>query len=232
MKNLLKIVKTDKIRGISKTKNVMVQLCPFNFQVIDLSTGATLVNSKAKDGVYEWPVITSSPILAFACSKSTSYEWHSRLGHPSSSILNQVVSQFSLPSSTKSNSFICSSCAINKSHKIPFSNSTVKSRGPLDIVFTDVWTSPVHSVDGYKYYVIFADHYTRYIWFYPIKHKFHVATIFLAFKAFVDSRFKTKLTTLYSDNGGQYIALVVFLSPQGIAHHTTPPHNPEHNGIT
>ncbi|CAA7017709.1 unnamed protein product [Microthlaspi erraticum] len=42
---------------------------------------------------------------------------------------------------------------------------------------------------------------------------------------------KEKIRTLYSDNGGEFIALRSFLSDNGISHFTSPPHTPEHNGI-
>jgi hypothetical protein len=35
-------------------------------------------------------------------------------------------------------------------------------------VHSDVWTSPVYSHSGYKYYVVFIDVYTHYIWTYPV----------------------------------------------------------------
>ena len=54
-------------------------------------------------------------------------------------------------------------------HKLPFGPTTLSSSHVLDIVFSDVWTSPLVSVDGFKYYVIFVDHFTRYTWFYPLK---------------------------------------------------------------
>ena len=37
--------------------------------------------------------------------------------------------------------------------------------------FFDVWTSLVISYNDFKYYVIFVDHFTKYIWFYPLKQK-------------------------------------------------------------
>uniref|UniRef100_A0A1J3HVA2 Retrovirus-related Pol polyprotein from transposon TNT 1-94 n=2 Tax=Noccaea caerulescens TaxID=107243 RepID=A0A1J3HVA2_NOCCA len=54
----------------------------------------------------------------------------------------------------------------------------------------------------------------------------------MAFKALVENRFQTKITTLYSDNGGEFVALRQFLSTHGISHLTSPPHTPEHNGIS
>lgn len=94
-----------------------------------------------------------------------------------------------------------------------------------------MWTSPVYSIDGYKYYVIFVDHFTRYVLFYPLKKKQDVMLIFPPFKQLVENRFKRKITTLYSDNGGEFIALAKFLSSNGISHMTSPPHTPEHNDM-
>lgn len=53
---------------------------------------------------------------------------------------------------------------------------------------------------------------------------------FVAFKALVENFHKTKIVTLYTNNGGEFISLRPFLSSNGITHLTTPPHTPEHNG--
>lgn len=228
-KNLISVNK------LCKSNNVMVQLCPYDFQVKDLSTGTTLLNGKASEGVYEWPmkhIPSTTSISAFPCLKTSLSTWHSRLGHPHPQTLRHMISSFSLPlSSSLSSSLICNSCSSNKSHKLPFSLSTLVSKGPLDIIFSDVWTSPVLSVDGFKYYVIFVDHFTRYSWLYPLKTKSQVAQIFPIFKTLVENRFKARITTFYSDNGGEFIALRQFFATHGISHLTTPPHTPEHNGL-
>ena len=56
--------------------------------------------------------------------------------------------------------------------------------------------------------------------------------VFVRFKALVENQFKHRIVTLYSDNGGEYQALDNFLSTNGISHLTTPPHTPEHNGLS
>lgn len=209
-------------------------MCPYEFQVKDLRTGETLVNGKASKGVYEWPTESSSVlnnVLVFSSFKTSRSGWHSRLGHPNSQTLGHMISSFHLPVSSLS-SLPCNSCHSNKTHKLPFSNTTLSSSRPLDIIFSDVWTSPIHSIDGYKYFVLFVDHFTRYTWMYPMKTKSQVSQIFPAFKMLVENRFKSKITTLYSDNGGEYVGLRSYLAQHGIAHHTSPPHTPEHNGVS
>lgn len=70
------------------------------------------------------------------------------------------------------------------------------------------------------------------MWFFPLKLKSQVAATFTQFKALVENQFQTKIGVLYTDNGGEFIALKSFLAQQGISHLTTPPHHtPEHNGL-
>ena len=166
-----------------------------SFLVKDLHSGAILLRGTTKDGVYEWPTSdsVSSPILAFSSVKTTSSNWHHRLGHPSFPILQHIVPGFSLDlSSPMSKDFLCHSCHCNKSHKLPFSYSSLVSSQLLEFIFSDVWTSPVVSHEGFKYYVIFVDHYTKYIWFYPLKRKSEVKENFIRFRAIVENFLKPK----------------------------------------
>jgi histone deacetylase 1/2 len=110
--------------------------------------------------------------------------------------------------------------------------SSLTSHGPLEIIFTDIWgPASVESIDQNKYFVIFVDHFTKYIWLYPIKYKSDVFTIFPTFKNLVENYFKTKIISIYSDGGGEFQKLKPFLAKFGISHLMTPPHSPQHNGI-
>ena len=132
--------------------------------------GAILLKGHTKDGVYEWSVSSSltAPLVAFSSVKTSSFEWHHRLGHPVFPILKHIVSHYQLDlSSSLISDFLCNVCHYNKNHKLPFSTSTVVSSQPLEIIFSDVWTSLVISHNGFKNYIIFVDHFTKYIWFYP-----------------------------------------------------------------
>ncbi|KAJ6861975.1 retrovirus-related pol polyprotein from transposon RE2 [Populus alba x Populus x berolinensis] len=202
---------------------------------MDLQSGALLFQGNTKDGVYEWPASNpaSAPILAFSSIKTTSTNWHHRLGHPALPILQHILSNYQLEfSSPIPNEFSCNACLCNKSHKLPFSTSTLVSTKPLQVIFSDVWTSPVTSSTGFKYYVIFVDHFTKYLWFYPLTRKSEVLDVFQRYKSIVENYFNQRIVTLYSDNGGEYSALKAFLSNAGITHLTTPPHTPELNGYS
>ena len=56
--------------------------------------------------------------------------------------------------------------------------------------------------------------------------------MFIRFKAIVEKHFNYNTNTLYSDNGGEFIALDSFLATHGISHFKTPPHITEHNGFS
>ena len=80
--------------------------------------------------------------------------------------------------------------------------------------------------------MFFFYHYTKYIWLYPMTHKSNVQTIFPQFRNLVENKFNTKIKSLYSDNGGEYIGLKSYLSIHGISHYTTAPHIPQQNGMS
>ena len=228
-KNLISVYRLCNTNGVS------VEFFPASFQVKDLSTGVPLLQSKTKNELYEWHVSLSQVTAMVTASnpKTSLLSWHSRLGHPSLSVLNTIISQLSLPlSSTKQKHLSCSECLINKSHRLPFTHSTITSHRPLEYIFTDVWSSPITSIDNYKYYIVLVDHYSRYTWLYPLKKKSQVKEVFIAYKALVENKFQTKIGTLFSDNGGEYIALRDFLAQHEITHLTSPPHTPQHNGLS
>ncbi|CAA7043636.1 unnamed protein product [Microthlaspi erraticum] len=228
-KNLISVYR------LCNSNQVSVEFFPASFQVKDLNTGAQLLQGRTRNELYEWPVspTVATSLFASPTPKTSLSFWHSRLGHPSSSILNSVVSQFALPVLNPSNKQSpCSHCLINKSHKLPFANSSILSNRPLQYVFTDLWSSPITSIDNYKYYLVLIDHYTRYSWLFPLKKKSDVCATFIAYKALVENYFNTRITTLYSDNGGEFVALRPYLTEHGISHLTSPPHTPEHNGVS
>ncbi|KAH0730360.1 hypothetical protein KY289_001548 [Solanum tuberosum] len=61
-----------------------IEFFPFYFSVKDLETRTPLVHSQSRDGLYEWPELTSisPPKAHLTSSTTTSFTWHRRLGHP------------------------------------------------------------------------------------------------------------------------------------------------------
>lgn len=174
---------------------------------MDLTLGSPLLQGKTKDELNEWPVSSStmSSFFANTSAKITPKEWHNRLGHPTAHVLNSIISSFSLPcSQAGSQNLSCSDCSINKSHKLPFPQTSITSKRPLEYMFADVWTSPIVPVDNFKYYLVIY-HYTRYTWLYVLKRKSDLQAVFVPFKALDENKFQSKICTFFSDNGASLL---------------------------
>nr|GEY08400.1 protein DETOXIFICATION 16-like [Tanacetum cinerariifolium] len=69
--------------------------------------------------------------------------------------------------------------------RLPFSPSEIVVTSPFDIIYLDLWTSPLSSVSDIKYYVLFLDQFSHYLWVYPLRNKSDALSKFIHFRAFV-----------------------------------------------
>lgn len=180
-------------------------------------------------------VASSSPgHHALVCSSSSSAAiWHQKLGHPSLSLFQSLIKQHNLPVS-RPYDVHCFSCNAVKSHKLSFPISESVSIAPFDLMHIDEWgPAPVPSVQGFRYYLLIIDDYSRFSWLFPLHYKSDVKTTLTHFKAYVGNQFKTTVKTVRSDNGGEFINnyLSHLFLLAGIIHQTSCPHTPEQNGV-
>ena len=152
---------------------------------------------------------------------------------PASSIIQFLISNNQVPSHGTADVKFCDSCPLGKSTKLPFSKSESMSQFPLELLHSDVWCSPVMSVEGFRYYLLFVDDYSRYSWIFPMKNKSEVFGIFVTFKVHVEKMFNTSIKILQCDEGGEYKsqAFKHFLATQGISQRFSCPKHPEQNGL-
>ena len=88
--------------------------------------------------------------------------WHARLGHASFSRVQQLASRGLLVSVSTEN-FDCVSCQLGKQPALPFNSSESISTYIFDLIHSDVWgPSPISSIGGSRYFVVFVDDYSRY----------------------------------------------------------------------
>ena len=52
-----------------------------------------------------------------------------------------------------------------------------------------MWTSPVLSLSGYKYYLVVVDDFSHYSWIFPLRAKFETFPTLLHFFAWVSTQF-------------------------------------------
>ncbi|KAI4300003.1 hypothetical protein L6164_033423 [Bauhinia variegata] len=199
-------------------KKVICQFCEKpRHTAKDLRTGRTLLRRPLKQDLYHLPTTpsTASSPHALTTSIQPISTWHHKLGHPATKIIKQLADNHHIPIKLPP-SAECSSCQCVKSHKHPFSDHSLTSNRPLELIYADVWgNAPFRSLDGFLYYVVFVDHYSKYVWLYPMKNKLDVLSIFIQFKSLVEKYFNLPIITLFSDNGGEFMKLRSFLSHNG-----------------
>jgi transposase InsO family protein len=235
------------IQKFCKDNNCYFILTSTYFVIKDLWTKEILLQGPSEDGLYPIylkqlqgrkrasKVAFVSSFTAFLGVTAPVHVWHSRLGHPSESIIHKLFQESLLPvsGSVKFNK-LCESCQVSKSRKLPFSDSLRRSTHPLELIHSDVWTSPVVSIGGCKFYVVFIDDYSRFAWLFPLKQKSDVLTCFIKFKCLVENLFSYKIKQLQTDNGGEYVSknFKQFTDSHGILHRLTCPYTSEQNGIS
>jgi transposase InsO family protein len=104
---------------------------------------------------------------------------------------------------------------------------------PLHLIHTNVWTSPIFSNSGFKYYVIFVDDCSRYTWLYPLQTKAKVYECFIEFELLVEKQFSSSIKQLQSDGEGKYtsIRFQSFLTKNSILHRKSCLSTSQQNGL-
>ena len=139
------------------------------FFVVDKMIGKILFRGQSENGLYPFHLrqlrnkaSTHFSLIGVHVSHPI---WRHRLGHPAHPILQRIVSKHQLPLQGKFEcNFFCDSCPLGKSSRLPFQASNSISTTPLELVHSDIWTSPHFSIKGSKYYLLFVDDYFKYSW--------------------------------------------------------------------
>ena len=158
--------------------------CYFDENILSiqaLAMGKVLYQDKSEDGVY--PIyphkashLTLSPKVCKNIAKSNVFNkalWYMRLGHPHDQVLKLLFPNVkSVTNKCTALVQSCIHCLYGKMHNLPFPKSQFVVLSPFELVHFDVWgLAPVTSINGFRYYVLFVDHFTRFTWIYLFKSK-------------------------------------------------------------
>ncbi|CAA9995938.1 unnamed protein product [Nesidiocoris tenuis] len=133
-------------------------------------------------------------------------------------------------------SSVCEVCLKGKMTRSSFKSleDEKKPKRVLEVISSDVagpFTLATH--DGYKYYLTFVDHYSRFGCVYLLEKKSDVYDKFVEYHAMVTAQHQVKISRFRSDGGGEYSStkLNEFCKRNGIVQEFSVPRNPEQVGV-
>ncbi|GJW41847.1 ribonuclease H-like domain-containing protein [Tanacetum coccineum] len=170
--------------------NCTIEFDAFGFSVKDFMTRRVHL-MRQHGGLLTLSRSTPIPHV-FLISQHT---WHQRLGHPGREVLRHLVSNNFISYNKEKPPVLCHACQLGKHVRLPFvsSNTVVTSR--FDLIHSDVWTLPIPSLSGFKYYFVLFRTYVR------TKSKCEIRSFQCDHSGEFDNR---NLHKLFADNGIQF----------------------------
>ena len=236
LKNVLHAPKLIKnlisVRKFTIDNMVSITFDPYRFSVNDLQTGITFLRCNNTGALY--PLFSSSqansPATNTAFTAISPELWHNRLGHPGVAVLKSLSCNKFIDCNKACKSY-CSSCSLGKLSKLPFYDSVSHTILPFDIIYNDLWTSPIISSSGHCYFVLFLDDYSKFLWTFPISKKSQVKHLFKSFFSLIHTQFERYIKTFQCDNGTEYIngTFKEFFDRHGMLFRLSFPHSSPQN---
>uniref|UniRef100_A0A2N9EKK0 Integrase catalytic domain-containing protein n=1 Tax=Fagus sylvatica TaxID=28930 RepID=A0A2N9EKK0_FAGSY len=217
------------VHKLTPALNYSVAFYPSHCEFQDLKTKRMIGEGFVKDRLYYFqPSSTSIPSALH--STNSPYQWHCRLGHPSSVNLKHLV-----PTLPTFSNFNCETCELSKHHRATFKLRTDDPCLHLfELVHSDIW-GPARTTGlcDARYFVTFIDDHSRLTWVYVLKDRSQLFSVFQSFYAEISNQFNAKLLAFRTDNAREYLdsAFQQFLESRGIIHQTSCVRTPQQNGI-
>ena len=148
------------VHQFTKDNSCSVEFDPFGLFVKDLHTRTVLHRCDSSGDLY--PLISTSTTPPSALLAAMKMTWHRRLGHPDVQVLSRLRSNksISVTPSTHDTS-LCHACQLGRHTRLS-SNSLSRASKPFELIHCDLWTSPIMSISGFKYYLVCLDDFTHY----------------------------------------------------------------------
>src|SRR5260370_31036756 len=129
---------------------------------------------------------------------------------------------------------VCDACIRAKMTSLPFKPGHKRAAERLQRVHSDICGEFEHpSLRGNRYFATLIDDMSGMIWVRPLKLKADFVNWFIKMDAIFFNQYGTHVSTLHTDNGGEYInqRLKEYCDQHGILLELTVPHTPQQNGV-
>jgi hypothetical protein len=175
------------VRRFTTDNSCSIEFDPSGFSVKDLATRTLLARCDSSGPVYTLRPSTTGvfppPVLVSTTSSTT---WHRRLGHPGPDVMTKITSSLDPSYSRGHFEGLCHACQLGRHTRLPFTTSS-RAEQAFDLIHCDLWTSPVLSLSGYKYYLVILDDFSHFLWIFPLRLKSDTFTTLTHFFAWVST---------------------------------------------
>jgi hypothetical protein len=180
------------VRHFTTDNSCPMKFDPFDLSVKDFAIRSVLARYDSTGPLYTLPLPTlpTTTPLVNPCALATtasSATCHRRLSHPSPDALSKLSSTSAINCPRSKDASLCHACQLDRHVRLPFPNSSTQALRPFYLVHCDLWTSPVLSVSGYKYYLVILDECTHYSETFPLRQKSDTFPTLSHFFAFVST---------------------------------------------
>jgi hypothetical protein len=220
------------VHQFTRDNAISTEFDPLGFSVKDLKTRHKIICCNSSDDLYNippQPVTSSQQVLLSSVTPAS--VWHARLGHPGTTALHNLQRSCFI-TCNKSDHRTCHACQLGKQLGLPFSPSTSSSKCPFELIHYNVWTSPIVSPSGFKYYLLLLDYFIHFCWTFPLKHKSDVFTTFVTFHSYVRTQFDLPIKIIQTNNGTEFVnsKFSTFLAQHSIITWLSYPYTSPQNG--
>jgi hypothetical protein len=220
------------VRRFTTDNNCSIEFDPFGLSIKDLQTWSVIARCNSMGDLYTFfsPAPTSTTALTATTSSATL--WHRRLGHIGHEALSKLISSHAISCNKRDDTHVCHACQLGRHVRLPFSVSNSRASRPFDLIHYDLWTSPVVSVSGYKYYFVILDDCTHFCWTFPLRLKSDTFTTLTNFFSYVRTQFGSSIKAVQCDNGREFdhSSARTFFLTYGVVLRLSCPYTSQQNG--
>ncbi|GJT64473.1 ribonuclease H-like domain-containing protein [Tanacetum coccineum] len=109
-----------------------------------------ITHNIVKNLIYRWRSLAGHEAFIPHAFLTSQYAWHQRLGNLGSEVLRLLLSSNSISCNKEIPLVLWHACQLGK--HVPFVSSSTLVQSCFEMVYSDLWTSPISNLSGSKYY--------------------------------------------------------------------------------
>ena len=176
-----------------------------NVIVHDSNQNIILQGQRAANGL--WEITSIKKPIALSClysnpiSKSSWMDLHRRFNHTNLGNLAKIANDINLkPSGLKTIVTDCPECVTGKMSAKPFHEHTRNASASGQILSVDICTTGITSLDGFKYFLVITDDFSKFISVKLLRSRSEASSIVIDFMTYCNTKFGRPVQMLRADN--------------------------------